>query len=435
MFKKISPIFVIILIVGLFLFSQQNGKKESFLENRVGVNGGGVESKDEISIQKSSGFSALLGKYHQATWDKITPASVPEIRDFNLDNYPIGDNYNSDDYAEDIGEPISVSKSEMVIAIFTIRDISSSGIVKMDWYSYYDNALIFSREYTIPKPSYMWAWYSVYTFVGHFPKGQSPAFPHEIDRAGTYKVVITSPWGNKEIVFTVIGSTTPDTCSDSDGGKNYYQSGKTIAFNSSVLSANQTDFCLNSKRLGEFYCVNSKVELEYFDCPDTCLSLGGGGKEGRCGNYTNDTKESIIVGGLNEDELQSLPSSIIVKSVCTGREVVCESGSSCKNIQFLENEGLLTNAQGDTITKEIRTFWDNAFEFFTFGLYTKVKDIFDKEDKSEVGICITKSEGFCINFADSIVNSFYKKGTCQENSIIFFMLALALLLVVPKLFD
>jgi len=204
-----KKLIISLIILAIFLFG--------CAETRDNIKATGVGVKDSEGIQKTSfSSSILLGKYHSATSSGNSPADVYETRTFNLKDYPLGDNFNSNDYATNIGEPKEQSKSEMAIAIFNVFDIYSGGTVNMKWYSDYDDALMFSKDYAIPDPKTKgytyWKWYTVYTWIGHFPKGTSSQYPHEINKEGTYRVVITTSWKNAEIAFTVNGCSTNSDC-------------------------------------------------------------------------------------------------------------------------------------------------------------------------------------------------------------------------------
>ena len=76
------------------------------------------------------------------------------------------------------------------------------------------------------------------------------------------------------------------TCTDSDGGKNYYVYGRT---NDSTGNIN-TDACSSSTQLREAYCANSLSQYEWINCPYGCSN-------GVCNqapqNQTNQTNTTI----------------------------------------------------------------------------------------------------------------------------------------------
>ncbi|MCD6477937.1 MAG: discoidin domain-containing protein [Candidatus Aenigmarchaeota archaeon] len=58
------------------------------------------------------------------------------------------------------------------------------------------------------------------------------------------------------------------SCTDSDGGKDYYENGKIIYDNG---KSEAYDWCVNDKTLKEGYCVNGKYNYEYYNCPYGCV--------------------------------------------------------------------------------------------------------------------------------------------------------------------
>ena len=62
------------------------------------------------------------------------------------------------------------------------------------------------------------------------------------------------------------------SCTDSDGGKNYYVKGET----KDSLGNNGTDYCYGSvngvfKYVGEFFCENNKQNSEGYYCQNGCI--------------------------------------------------------------------------------------------------------------------------------------------------------------------
>ena len=59
-----------------------------------------------------------------------------------------------------------------------------------------------------------------------------------------------------------------DTCTDSDNGKNYYQKGTLTE-----KGIQNADYCINSKKLKEFYCVNkNKSGKKTHVCKNGCYN-------------------------------------------------------------------------------------------------------------------------------------------------------------------
>ena len=70
-----------------------------------------------------------------------------------------------------------------------------------------------------------------------------------------------------------------NTCTDSDGGINYYVKGIT------TYVGNVTDFCTSNNSLREYYCVTNGIESVNTTCSYGCIN-------GACLNQTNQTNQS-----------------------------------------------------------------------------------------------------------------------------------------------
>lgn len=162
--------------------------------------GFGIGGHGDIRKMAITNTETYIGKYHDAVWDKTSPANVINQNSFNLKEYePIGNKYNSKDYAKVIGEPKLESRSEIPIAIFNLYSLSNGGTVRMDWYKEGTNKRLYTFTHTIPNPKSKgydyWAWYTIYSWVGYFPS--------EIDTTGRYKAIVSSPFGGNTIYFSV----------------------------------------------------------------------------------------------------------------------------------------------------------------------------------------------------------------------------------------
>lgn len=166
--------------------------------------------------KKASSADFLIGKYHSLSWDGSSPASVPSQTSFDLADWPFGDAFNELDYAVVANEPISQSRSEIVIAVFNIYSLYSGGTVTFNWRKEKDDSLLHSIDYYIPSPSTQgkeyWSWYSAMSWIGYFPC--------EINEVGGYYVDILSPWHSQRIYFDAIGTSYIDFISH----KNVYLS-------------------------------------------------------------------------------------------------------------------------------------------------------------------------------------------------------------------
>ncbi len=82
------------------------------------------------------------------------------------------------------------------------------------------------------------------------------------------------------------------TCTDSDGGKNYYVKG-TVTVDGTRL----TDFCIDSKTLKEHYCMGSNARYLNYTCPYGC-------ENGACRKQTPQ-QEDPVTGTLSSDKTQA----------------------------------------------------------------------------------------------------------------------------------
>lgn len=233
MSKKILVIGITLILV---VITMQGKKEAAFNIHHNGVvsegevyfkEGGSGQDSSLKLIKKASSADFLIGRYHSLLWDGSSPASVPMQTQFDLADWPFGDAFNQLDYAVVANEPISQSRSEIVIAVFNIYSLYSGGTVTFDWRREKDDSLLHSIDYYIPPPSQeYWSWYSVMSWVGYFPC--------EINEVGGYYVDILSPWHSDRIYFDAVGTSYIDFISH----KNVYLSefGK---FSEFILDGNE----------------------------------------------------------------------------------------------------------------------------------------------------------------------------------------------------
>jgi hypothetical protein len=74
------------------------------------------------------------------------------------------------------------------------------------------------------------------------------------------------------------------TCTDSDGGKNYYVKGMIHGYLNRTVPYNYTDACVNMWLLKEQYCNLNKPASLYYDCsrPMNCTANCSYCKNGAC---------------------------------------------------------------------------------------------------------------------------------------------------------
>lgn len=195
-------------IVILLIISMQDKKEIS--DKKYGKGQG----SNLIVPKKTSSADFNIGRYHSFYWDGQSPAYISTQTEFNLADWPFGDAFNELDYAIALNEPVSQSRSEMVIVVFNIYNLYSGGTVTFEWYKEEGDLWLNSIDYYIPNPSQeYWSWYSVMSWMGHFPC--------EINEVGRYYVDILSPWHSQRLYFDVTGTPYVDFSSH----KSFYLSG------------------------------------------------------------------------------------------------------------------------------------------------------------------------------------------------------------------
>lgn len=137
-------------------------------------------------------------------------------------------------------------------------------------------------------------------------------------------------------------------CTDSDGGKNYFQQGTVIAVDYSGNVGSSTDNCSNVEpnvgKLGEFYCdsTDNHAHLEFHSCEYGC-------QNGACINGTSTTEHNVGTlymqmrtndAGFNKDKIVLAGETTFV-----GKLFLRTEGEPIKitNLKF-DNEGRLNNS-------------------------------------------------------------------------------------------
>lgn len=97
---------------------------------------------------------------------------------------------------------------------------------------------------------------------------------HYIPKAeGCYKVKVD--YNNGEFTWSDLIPKYQQTCTDSDGGKDYYEKGVTEGMRFGSPQTVWTDNCATSEILSEYSCVNDMVDAISYTCPNGC-------NEGKC---------------------------------------------------------------------------------------------------------------------------------------------------------
>lgn len=119
-----------------------------------------------------------------------------------------------------------------------------------------------------------------------------------------------------------------NTCTDSDGGLNYYVQGTVYGYNSSAGNYSYTDACVNSIRLEEWYCYGTYPQYQLHDCPtnyscsngacvitnqthkicsgSNCITISGAGTDqctdnSECNNQTNPRPPTLTINNYYVD--------------------------------------------------------------------------------------------------------------------------------------
>lgn len=102
-----------------------------------------------------------------------------------------------------------ISASEMVMAYLYLQNWKnpSSGTVTMTWKNKDTGATLYTFQWNVgaPDPSWSYWWENMWSFIGHYDA--SVLGHNEINQPGNYQCIISTPWGNAAIDFTVIDST------------------------------------------------------------------------------------------------------------------------------------------------------------------------------------------------------------------------------------
>jgi hypothetical protein len=118
------------------------------------------------------------------------------------------------------------------------------------------------------------------------------------------------PWAT-----TIAKNVTNKTCTDSDGGKNYYVKGFT-----QIGQNTWTDTCQTANSVNENYCLNNLAHTEIFDCPQGC-------KDGACVR-TSFCGDGVCNTEVGENEI-NCPQDC--KSDCSNCQNVLDMLNKCKN--------------------------------------------------------------------------------------------------------
>ncbi len=200
------------------------------------------------------------------------------------------------------------------------------------------------------------------------------------------------------------------TCTDSDGGKNYYVRGETKACASGGGCVSSADTCKSLNELQEVYCPDEspdKIEVEKYNCPygcsaDVCVS---GSEE----DDNGDSDEECIPEYVCEITPLICPSNGMQTKICEDincgqesyqEEIICSPGecSGCT----LENKclpyGYRTNLEGENVYCEVNGNFELQRTVDAEGNWATCQNNYECESN----IC---SSGECIEVAAAIKQS------------------------------
>jgi len=193
------------------------------------------------------------------------------------------------------------------------------------------------------------------------------------------------------VVATLVGASSlvagSCTCTETDGGKDYYEKGITSGYTSSGDDYNKEDYCKDSSHLIEYYCTSGSTGYCYFQKKQDCSP--GFCEDGACVENNQSQPEPECTdsdGGLdfyeqgsasvgNNQQQDYCSGNDLVEAYCLGGDIqtmVYECPYKCDDGECIEEEPGLqcTDTDGG------KAYYEKGM---TYG-YTSSGDAYNKED-------------------------------------------------------
>jgi hypothetical protein len=138
--------------------------------------------------------------------------------------------------------------------------------------------------------------------------------------------------GGSPVLSQACTYTAPVTCTDSDGGLNYYVKGKAEQFLGTGNSVYVEDYCYTPHVLTEGFCSGSYRNQTDYSCPNGCVA-------GACVNSTNlanvssycDANSCVLYEG---DKVNPLNNSVAIAYISQGNVKLIVEGVNTRNLQI-----------------------------------------------------------------------------------------------------
>jgi len=172
--------------------------------------------------------------------------------------------------------------------------------------------------------------------------------------------------------------------------------------------------------------IECKDIYSYYDC-------SGSGTDG---GTPPDGDSDDGISGLTFKQIAEMTAPAVARHSCGGQEEVCFD-SSCKSLDFLLNEGVISKSKANSIAEESRDFWIGcSLVFLQNPLLQKACtsitiNLINTDKIQDFGICIQEEEdeAFCVGFANDLMKKLKINFGCQSNTILFFVILFGLFML------